>query len=105
QCEQVYREKVSGVKADRPQLEELIRYAREGDTVVVWRLDRLGRSLKELIAIVTGFQERGVNFMSLTENIDTSTPTRRLIFNIFGFISNVLSVLYRYRVIDWIYAA
>ncbi len=87
QVDKVYHEKVSGVKVDRPELKKAIEFAREGDTIVVWRLDRLGRSLKELITMVTEFREKGIHFQSLTENIDTSTPTGMLIFHVFGALA------------------
>jgi hypothetical protein len=72
-CEKLFEDKASGVKTDRPGLTEAIRYARDGDTLTVWKLDRLGRSMKHLIEIVTELEARGVGFRSLTENIDTTT--------------------------------
>src|SRR5438477_10809245 len=69
-----YRDVMSGVRDDRPQFQAMLDFARPGDTIVVWRLDRLGRSLKHLIETVMGLQARGINFRSLTEHVDTSTP-------------------------------
>ncbi len=76
------QEKVSSAK-ERPQLAKLLESIREGDTVVVWKLDRLGRSLKELIGLINAFQAKGVGFRSLNDAIDTTTAQGRLVFNIF----------------------
>jgi DNA invertase Pin-like site-specific DNA recombinase len=86
-CKRIYEEKVSGSKADRPELQKLLDAAREGDVVIVWRLDRLGRSLKDLITIVTGLKGRGIGFRSLTETIDTTSSGGRLIFHIFASLA------------------
>src|ERR671925_940829 len=83
----IYTDKVTGVKAERPGLQAALSHLREGDTLVVWRLDRLGRSLKHLIETVTMLKERGVAFKSMTENIDTSTATGQLVFHIFGALA------------------
>ncbi len=92
--DQIYEEYVSGVKAKRPVFEECLRHLREGDTLVVWRLDRLGRRLKELLQIVEDLEGRGIELVSITEAIDTKTATGRLVFQIFGafaeFERNVL---------------
>lgn len=85
--EKVYSEKMTGTKADRPQLNELLKYVRSGDTVVVWKLDRIGRSIRDLINIVSDFQTKEISFVSLKENIDTSSATGKLIFNIFASLS------------------
>lgn len=85
--DRVFSEKMTGTRSDRPQLQELLKYVREGDTVVVWKLDRIGRSIKDLINIVSNFQSHNVNFVSLKENIDTSSATGKLIFNIFASLS------------------
>jgi DNA invertase Pin-like site-specific DNA recombinase len=74
ECGKIYQETASGAKADRPVLDELLSYLRQGDTLVVWRLDRLGRSLQHLIEVVAALAERGIGFKSLTEQIDTTTP-------------------------------
>src|ERR671933_2231103 len=78
-CEQLYTDKVSGTKAQRPGLEQAFSHLRSGDTFVVWRLDRLGRSLRHLIDTVTDFQDRGIGFKSLTESIDTTTSGGKLV--------------------------
>ena len=85
-CERVYQEKVSATK-ERPQLARLLESIREGDTVVVWKLDRLGRSLKELIGLINAFQAKGVGFRSLNDAIDTTTAQGRLVFNIFASLA------------------
>lgn len=86
-CDRVFSEKISAVKADRPELIAAIAYLRPGDTLVVWRLDRLGRSLKDLLTIVEDLNEKGIQFKSLTENIDTTSSGGKLIFSIFGAIA------------------
>src|SRR5437763_426143 len=74
-CEKIFSETVSGAKSDRPQLVEALIFARQGDTLVVWKLDRLGRSLKHLIDTVNGLRERKVGFKSLRESLDTTSPS------------------------------
>jgi DNA invertase Pin-like site-specific DNA recombinase len=86
-CEQIFTDTVSGTKARRSGLEQALSHLREGDTLVVWRLDRLGRSLRHLIDTVTSLQEKGVGFKSLSESIDTTTSGGRLVFNIFGSLA------------------
>ena len=88
---------VSGAKAERPGLSEALRYLREGDTLVVWKLDRLGRSMTHLLAVVADLEARGVGFRSLTEAIDTTTPTGRLVFHIFGALGQFERDLIRER--------
>jgi DNA invertase Pin-like site-specific DNA recombinase len=83
-CTKIYTDTASGAKTERIGLEEALSYVRKGDTLVVWRLDRLGRSLPHLIATMTDLEERGIGFKSLTENIDTTTSGGKLIFHIFG---------------------
>src|SRR5207245_5885367 len=82
-----FTDKITGTKEERPGLTEALSHLREGDTLVVWRLDRLGRSLKHLIETVTALQSTGVAFQSITENIDTSTATGQLVFHIFGALA------------------
>lgn len=72
------------VACDRPGLAEAIRYVRDGDTLTVWKLDRLGRSMKHLIEIITELEAKGVGFRSITENIDTTTSGGRLVFHLIG---------------------
>jgi DNA invertase Pin-like site-specific DNA recombinase len=87
ECEEIFTDTVSGAKAARPGLEQALAFVRAGDTLVVWRLDRLGRSLAHLIATVRQLEERGVGFRSMTEQIDTTTPGGRLIFHVFGALA------------------
>lgn len=96
-CGKIFRDQVSGAKAQRPGLQEAKTYVREGDTLVVWRLDRLGRSLKHLIETVTVLEERGVGFQSLQESIDTTTSGGRLVFHIFGALAEFERNLIRER--------
>ncbi len=86
-CWRVWTDSASGVLDRRPQLDEVLEQLRPGDTLVVWRLDRLGRSLRHLIDVVTGLDERGVGFRSLRENIDTTTAGGRLVFHLFGALA------------------
>jgi DNA invertase Pin-like site-specific DNA recombinase len=86
-CDRIFTDTASGAKAERKGLEEALRYVRKGDTLVVWRLDRLGRSLPHLITTLTALEERGIGFKSLTEHIDTTTSGGKLIFHIFGALA------------------
>lgn len=86
-CEEIYNDIASGVKTARPGLHTAITHLRKGDTLVVWRLDRLGRSLAHLIQTVKELSERGIGFKSLQENIDTTTSGGQLIFHIFGALA------------------
>lgn len=83
-CKKIYADKVSGSKMERPELISMFTHLREGDTVVVWRLDRLSRSVSDLIATITEIGNRFVGFISLSENIDTTTASGKLIFHIFA---------------------
>jgi DNA invertase Pin-like site-specific DNA recombinase len=96
-CSKVYTDTVSGAKTERKGLEEALDYVREGDTLVVWRLDRLGRSLKDLMERLTELHQRNVGFKSLTENIDTTTSGGKLIFHIFGALAEFERDLIRER--------
>lgn len=80
--DELYEEKVSGNKEERSQLSEVLRQLRKGDTLVVWKLDRLGRTVKQLLALAEGFEKKGINFVSLTEQFDTSTPMGRYCFTL-----------------------
>ena len=73
-CKELFTDKVTGVAKTKDGLEAALKYVREGDTLVVWKLDRLGRTVKGLVELVEGFQARGVQFKSVTDSIDTSTP-------------------------------
>lgn len=86
-CEEIYRDIASGVKTARPGLEDVLAYLREGDTLVVWKLDRLGRSIQHLIETVKSLSKRKIGFQSLQENIDTTTSGGKLIFHIFSALA------------------
>jgi DNA invertase Pin-like site-specific DNA recombinase len=104
-CETVYKEKVSGKSKSRPQLEKMIDQLRNGDIVVVWKLDRLGRSLKDLIDLVSVFREKGVEFVSLKDGIDTGTATGRFTFNIFTSLAKFEREIIRERTMAGLEAA
>jgi DNA invertase Pin-like site-specific DNA recombinase len=86
-CEEVFVEKASGAQRDRPQLKASPRHARKGDTIVVWKLDRLARSLRQLIETVEDLEERKIGFRSLTEAIDTTTSGGKLVFHLFAALA------------------
>jgi DNA invertase Pin-like site-specific DNA recombinase len=83
-CVKVFEDHASGARADRVGLRQALDYVRDGDVLIVWKLDRLGRSLQHLIETVAGLEKRGVGFRSITEAIDTTTPGGRLVFHLFG---------------------
>jgi DNA invertase Pin-like site-specific DNA recombinase len=95
-CEKIYVEQMSGAVTDRPALREVLTYARSGDTLIVWKLDRLGRSLRDLIHMLDDFKRQGIKFKSLTEAIDTETPTGRAMWQMIG----VLAELERYLITE-----
>src|SRR5512143_2709496 len=86
-CDRIFTDTASGAKAERTGLDEALSYVRPGDTLVVWRLDRLGRSLKHLIETITALNDRKIGFKSITEAIDTTTSGGKLIFHIFGALA------------------
>lgn len=86
-CEKILTDKTSGAKDDRPGLARVLELLRGGDTLIVWRLDRLGRSLSHLISTTAGLEARGVGFRSLQEGIDTTTPDGKLVFHVFGALA------------------
>lgn len=88
-CEKVYEEKMSGTRADRPELTKALEMLRSGDTLAVWKLDRLGRSVKDLVNLVTDLSSKGIHFRSLTDSIDTSTPSGRFFFNIMASLAEM----------------
>lgn len=96
-CEKIYQDVASGAKAKRNGLDEALKYLREGDVLVVWRLDRLGRSLKHLIEVVTLLNEKSIGFRSLQESIDTTTPGGKLIFHVFGALAEFEREIIRER--------
>ncbi|HTY68230.1 MAG TPA: recombinase family protein [Alphaproteobacteria bacterium] len=104
-CRQIYEEHASGKNTARPQLEACLKSVREGDTLIVWRLDRLGRSLADLIRLTQELQVRGIGFASLTEKIDTQSPTGRLVFHVFGALAEFERNLIRERTLAGLKAA
>lgn len=96
-CAKVFEDRASGARADRPGLKQALDYVRDGDVLIVWKLDRLGRSLPHLIETVAELEKRGVGFRSLTEAIDTTTPGGRLIFHLFGALGQFERDLIRER--------
>ena len=86
-CERILTDTASGARADRPGLEDALAFARTGDTLVVWRLDRLGHSLPHLLKTIARLQERGVGFRSLTEQLDTTTSGGKLVFHVFAALA------------------
>ena len=97
-CERIFTEKASGAQRNRPQLNAALEYLRGGDTLVVWRLDRLARSLKQLIETVEDMEARGIGFKSVTEKLDTTTAGGKLIFHIFGGLAEFERSIIRERV-------
>lgn len=96
-CEQVFEERITGTKRERPELQACLRTLRDGDTLVVWKLDRLARSLKDLVELIHELNERGVGFRSLTEAIDTTSAGGKLVFHIFGALAEFEHSLIRER--------
>ena len=97
-CARIYQEKASGAKTERPELMKLLDTARKGDVVIVWKLDRLARSLRQLIDTTVMLNEHGVELHSLTENIDTTTPSGKLTFHIFTALAEFERDILRQRV-------
>ena len=104
-CWRVFTDHASGSREDRPELAAALESLRPGDTLVVWRLDRLGRSLQHLIDTVTALQERGVGFRSVTESIYTTTAGGRLVFHLFGALAEFERQLIRDRTLAGLAAA
>lgn len=96
-CERLYVDRCSGARASRPELDRMLDALRSGDTVVVWKLDRLGRSVGNLVDLMNRFQRMGVNFRSVTERMDTATPGGVLIFNVFASMAQFERDLIRER--------
>ncbi len=94
---QIFTDTISGAKTERKGLDQALSFLREGDTLVVWKLDRLGRSLNHLIEIITALESKKIGFKSLTESIDTTTPGGKLIFHIFGALAQFERDLIRER--------
>src|SRR5919106_2295855 len=96
-CSKIFTDTASGTKEERKGLEDALNYVREGDTLVVWRLDRLGRSLKHLIETITELNNRKIGFKSIQENIDTTTSGGKLVFHIFGALAEFEREIIRER--------
>jgi len=103
--DRVFTDRASGSLADRPGLTSALECARQGDSLVIWRLDRLGRSLRHLIDVVHDLEQRGVALVSLTEQIDTSTPGGRLVFHVFASLAQFEKELIRERTMAGLAAA
>lgn len=88
-CEKIYEDKISGTKLSRHGLNLAIEVLRENDTFVVWKLDRLGRSVKDLVSLVGSMEKRGIHFKSITDNIDTSTPSGRFFFHVMASLAQM----------------
>ena len=104
-CEQIFQEKVTGKLRERPELSQCLRTLRAGDTLVVWKLDRLARSLKDLVGIVQDLNDRKIGFKSLTEAINTTSSGGRLVFHIFGALAEFEHSLIRERTVAGLEAA
>lgn len=104
-CETIYEEKGSAASQERPQLANCLKALRPGDTLVVWRLDRLGRSLKDLVETVTALESKGVHFHSLTESIETGSATGKLMFHVFSAMAEFERNLIRERTMAGLAAA
>ena len=96
-CTKIFRDTISGAKTERPGLDDALAYLRKGDTLTVWKLDRLGRSLKHLIEVITRLNEEDKEFKSLQESLDTATPTGKLIFHVLGALAEFERSLIRER--------
>ena len=104
-CEKIYEERASGSRTDRPELAKALAHGRKGDVVVVWKLDRLGRSLPHLIDTVHDLEERRIGFRSLTDNIDTTTASGRMFFHMMGALAQFERDLIRERTLAGLKAA
>ncbi len=96
-CERIFQDTETGAREDRPGLIEALDFLRPGDALVVWKLDRLARSLRQLIELMNQLNGRGVGLQSLTENVDTTTPSGKLIFHVFGALAEFERDLIRER--------
>ena len=104
-CEEIYEDTASGKNANRPELEHCKRSLRTGDTLVVWRLDRLGRNLSDLVQIVTDLEAEGIGFESLSEKIDTTSASGKLMFHVFASLAEFERSLIRERTVAGLAAA
>jgi len=104
-CRKMFVEKASGSKTERVELNKLLEHARKGDVIVIWKLDRLGRSLKHLVEVVTGLIEKGIGLKSLHDPVDTTTSQGRLVFNIFASLAEFERDVIRERTMAGLTAA
>ncbi len=88
-CERIFEDKISGKTANRPGLKRALKYLQSGDTLVVWKLDRLGRSVKNLVTLISELHDRGIHFQSLTDSIDTSTAMGRFFFHVMSALAEM----------------
>lgn len=104
-CEIIFEEKISGAKAERPELQKMINQLRKGDIIIVWKLDRLGRSLRNLVNLVTEIQDKGAGLKSLNDSIDTTTPQGKLTFHLFAALAEFERDIIRERTLAGLEAA
>ena len=104
-CETIYQEHASGKSSERPELENCLKALRAGDSLVVWRLDRLGRSMADLVRIVGELEGKGIGFVSLTEQINTDSPSGKLVFHLFASLAEFERNLIRERTMAGLKAA
>ncbi len=104
-CREAYEERASGKNSSRPELDGCLKSLRGGDTLVVWRLERLGRNLADFVKLIGDLQQRKINFESLTEKIETSSPTGRLVFHVFAALAEFERNLIRERTVAGLTAA
>ncbi|GAB6071040.1 recombinase family protein [Thiomicrorhabdus hydrogeniphila] len=104
-CEQTFQEKITGKSKERPELDLCLKFLRKGDVLVVWKLDRLARSLKDLVEIISELDKKDIGFKSLTESVDTTSPGGKLIFHIFGALSEFEHSLIKERTVAGLKAA
>ena len=104
-CEKIFTDTASGSAKERPGLTKAMEMLREGDTLVVWKLDRLGRSLPHLVELINGFKEQSIQFRSLQENIDTSSGIGKLVFHIFASLAEFERDIIRERTMAGLMAA
>ena len=96
-CRIIYEEQTSGKNSERQELSQCLKALRAGDTLVVWRLDRLGRNLSDLVKIISDLEQKGIHFQSITESINTGTPTGKLQFHVFAALAEYERALIRER--------
>jgi len=104
-CEEIFSEKITGKQRERPELQNCLRMLRKSDVLVVWKLDRLARSLKDLVELITELEAKQVGFRSITEAIDTTTAGGKLVFHIFGALAEFEHNLIRERTLAGLAAA